>query len=53
MSSFLCPECGERIIEDRNGWFITGCEHFRMYDVDMIRQRNLEDLFKKEGNKDD
>lgn len=28
MSSFICEQCGAQIIEDENGNYITGCEHY-------------------------
>lgn len=46
MSNFLCPECGERIIEDYYGFYITSCPHYPMMDKERERLRKLEELFK-------
>jgi len=28
MSNFICEQCGIYILEDKNGKYITGCEHY-------------------------
>ena len=42
MSNFYCMECGASILENEDGVYITGCEHFP---VDKVKQFQLDSIY--------
>lgn len=42
MSNFICPECGEEIIDSRSG-YVTGCEHFPEEDFTDLAGKHMSD----------
>ena len=42
MSNFYCMKCGASILENKDGVYITGCEHFP---IDKFNQQTLDYIY--------
>lgn len=42
MSNFICEQCGKEIMEGSGGHYITGCEHYPMFEQESKEDRNCD-----------
>lgn len=41
MSHFICEYCGTEILEDKDGYYITECPHFKLEKRTQKKRKNL------------